>query len=115
MLWSFILAAIGVFGLYLAGRGDHRGWMVGIGAQFLWATYAIVTNQWGFLVSCFAYGWVYTMPLVRRWREKRDWVRNYESQLVATVVTEDGAVAHVTGYSRFDTWLITTARRFRGR
>jgi hypothetical protein len=57
--WSYLLTAVGVFGLYLAGRKDRRGWMVGIGAQVLWVAYAVSTHQWGFLVSAGAYGWVY--------------------------------------------------------
>ena len=58
--WSYLLTAVGVFGLFLAGRRDRRGWMVGIGAQALWATYAVSSRQWGFLVSAAAYGWVYS-------------------------------------------------------
>ena len=57
--WSYLLTAVGVFGLYLAGRKDRRGWMVGIGAQVLWIAYATATHQWGFYVSALAYGWVY--------------------------------------------------------
>lgn len=83
MIWSFALAGIGVFGLFLAGKGNHYGWMVGIGAQVLWAIYAVTTQQWGFLLSCFAYGWVYAMPLYRRWRKQRDWESAYEALVPA--------------------------------
>lgn len=58
--WSYLLTAVGVFGLYLAGRKDRRGWMVGIGAQVLWIAYATATHQWGFYFSALAYGFVYT-------------------------------------------------------
>lgn len=57
--WSFVLAAIGIFGLYLAGSNNKWGWAVGIFAQFLWAWYAIHTKQYGFLISCVGYGSVY--------------------------------------------------------
>jgi hypothetical protein len=57
--WSYLLTAVGVFGLWLAGRKDRRGWMVGIGAQVLWIAYATATHQWGFYVSALAYGFVY--------------------------------------------------------
>lgn len=57
--WSYLLTAVGVFGLWLAGRHDRRGWIVGIGAQSLWIAYATATHQWGFYVSALAYGWVY--------------------------------------------------------
>lgn len=65
--WSYLLTAVGVFGLYLAGRKDRRGWMVGIGAQVLWIAYAVSTRQWGFLISAAAYGWVY-IKNARAWK-----------------------------------------------
>ena len=51
--------AVGVFGLYLAGKKNLYGWAIGIFAQLLWIAYAIATSQYGFLVSAIAYGWVY--------------------------------------------------------
>ena len=70
--WSWILTAVGVTGLYLAGRGLWWSWLIGLGAQVLWLCYAIVTRQYGFIVSAFAYGWVYARN-ARRWAgERRD-------------------------------------------
>ena len=66
--WSYLLTAVGVFGLWLAGRKDRRGWMVGVFAQILWILYATATNQYGFYVSAFAYGWVY-LKNARAWRD----------------------------------------------
>jgi hypothetical protein len=57
--WSWLLTLVGVFGLWLAGRKDRRGWIVGLCAQVLWIAYATATHQWGFYVSAFAYGAVY--------------------------------------------------------
>lgn len=68
-LWSWALMAVGVTGLYLAGRRSIWGWVVGLGAQVLWLAYSVTTRQWGFLVSCFAYGAVYVVNLLR-WRER---------------------------------------------
>lgn len=68
--WSWLLTAVGVFGLWLAGREDKRGWLVGICAQALWIAYATATHQWGFYVSSLAYGWVYTRNWLR-WRSKQ--------------------------------------------
>lgn len=67
--WSYVLTAVGIVGLYLAGRKSPWGWAVGIGAQALWLAYAIATQQWGFLVSCFAYGAVYVRNF-RAWRHE---------------------------------------------
>lgn len=59
MIWSFILAAIGILGLVLAGKKMKIGWAIGLGAQVLWIIFALVTHQWGFIISAFAYGFVY--------------------------------------------------------
>ena len=66
--WSWLLTAVGVFGLYLAGKRDRRGWIVGIGAQSLWIAYATATKQWGFYVSALAYGWV-NIKNARAWKD----------------------------------------------
>jgi hypothetical protein len=65
--WSVLLAAVGVFGLWLAGRKNM--WGVGASAQILWVVYALVSKQYGFLLSAFAYGWVYLMNLIK-WRSE---------------------------------------------
>lgn len=59
MIWSLALAAVGVLGLYLSGKKNYWGWGIGLGAQVLWIAYAIVTQQWGFIISALAYAWVY--------------------------------------------------------
>jgi len=65
--WSWALTIIGVFGLWLAGRKDWRGWLVGLCAQLLWIAYASASHQWGFYVSALAYGAVYGRNLLA-WR-----------------------------------------------
>ena len=59
MLWSYALAAVGILGIWLAGRKSLWGWAVGLGAQALWIVFALVTEQYGFIVSAVAYGAVY--------------------------------------------------------
>jgi hypothetical protein len=65
--WSYVLTAVGILGLYLAGRKLWWAWLIGLGAQSLWVAYAVVTKQWGFIVSALAYGWVYARNALR-WR-----------------------------------------------
>lgn len=71
MLWSWILTAGGVFGLWLAGRRNVWGWAVGLAMQMLWVAYAVATVQWGFIVSALAYGTVYARNWIR-WRREAD-------------------------------------------
>lgn len=79
--WSYLLTAVGVLGLYLAGKKDRRGWVVGMGAQLLWFAYAISTRQWGFIGSCVAYGSVYTRNFLA-WR--REALREDDASLCST-------------------------------
>ena len=58
-LWSYLLAAVGIVGIYIAGKKNYWGWFIGLMAQVLWIAYAIATQQWGFIASALAYGWLY--------------------------------------------------------
>jgi hypothetical protein len=63
--WSWLLTSIGVTGLYLAGKRSLWGWVIGFSVQFLWLGYALVSRQWGFIVSSIAYGAVNLRNLIR--------------------------------------------------
>jgi hypothetical protein len=49
-LWSWALTAIGFVVMWISGK-DRRGWLLGIGWEVLWAVFAVVTHQWGFLLG----------------------------------------------------------------
>ena len=68
--WSWLLMLIGVTGIYVAGRKNKAGWAIGLGAQLLWIAYALVTKQYGFIVSAFVYGYFYGNNFVKWWREE---------------------------------------------
>jgi hypothetical protein len=83
--WSFGLAGIGVFGLFLTTRPEPVRWWgygVGLAIQFLWVAYALATGQAGFLLSALAYGAVNLIGL-RRGRATR-----------TDAATEDAIAAH---------------------
>ena len=65
--WSWLLAAGGIFGLWLAGRKNMWGWAVGLLMQVLWIVYAVVTAQYGFIAAAVAYGFIYGVNFYR-WR-----------------------------------------------
>lgn len=56
---SWILAVIGVSGIYFVGRKDIWGWYVLLFNEFLWVAYAVTTKQYGFIFSALAYAAVY--------------------------------------------------------
>ena len=67
MIWSITLSVIGILGIYLAGRKSKWGWAIGLAAQVLWFVFAIVTEQYGFILSAVAYGAVYAKNWIS-WR-----------------------------------------------
>lgn len=67
-LWSYVLAAVGLTGLYLTGNMKSVGFLVGVAAQGLWIGYAIHTQQWGFIPMSLVYGAMY-------WRNYHKWER----------------------------------------
>lgn len=73
LIWSIVLAAVGIYGLYLAGSKKLYGWIISFSAQVLWFIFAILTHQYGFILSAVAYGWVYGRNYIR-------WKRSTEDQ-----------------------------------
>ncbi|QWS68208.1 PnuC-like nicotinamide riboside transporter [Gordonia phage VanLee] len=65
MWWSWLLASIGVFGLYLTTRKLWQGFVIGVGVQVLWIAYALATDQLGFIFSALAYGSVNALGFYR--------------------------------------------------
>jgi hypothetical protein len=57
--WSWILAVIGVIGIYFVGRKHRWAWLWLIFNECLWVGYAITTKQYGFIASAIAYAAVY--------------------------------------------------------
>ena len=57
--WSWVLAVIGVAGIYFVGKKTLWGWLVLLFNETLWIAYAVVTKQYGFIISALAYAVVY--------------------------------------------------------
>lgn len=70
-LWSWILSVVGITGFVLAGRKVWWSWYVNLGCQILWFTYAIVTQQYGFIFAALAYSVVFTQNAVKWTKEHR--------------------------------------------
>ena len=77
MYWSYILAVIGVTGIFFVGRKTIWGWHILLLNETLWITYAVITKQYGFIFSALAYGIVYVKSyMLWRKEEKANKVRN---------------------------------------
>jgi len=55
----WVLALIGVSGIYFVGKKTLWGWFVLLFNECLWVAYALTTNQYGFIFAAIAYGAVY--------------------------------------------------------
>jgi hypothetical protein len=49
--WSVALSGLSVMHTIMLGNKWKIGWLVAVFAQVLWSVYAVVTRQWGFLLS----------------------------------------------------------------
>jgi hypothetical protein len=47
-MWSWVLAVIGVTGIFLVGRKTIWGWLVLCVNECLWIAYGLITKQYGF-------------------------------------------------------------------
>lgn len=68
MMWSWVLATIGVLGIYFVGRKTVWGWLVLLANEVIWIVYAVSTKQYGFIVSAIAYAIVYIRSFIH-WRQ----------------------------------------------
>lgn len=81
MYWDYILSISGVVGFILAGKKIWWAWYVNIASQFIWLAYAIVTDQYGFLIGTVIYFIVFI-------KNAYDWTREHHVQVLL-----DNAVA----------------------
>ena len=68
-MWSWILAIIGVTGIYFVWKKTIWGWVVLGVNEVLWIIYAVTTKQYGFIVAAIAYGVVYVKSFIQWQRE----------------------------------------------
>ena len=66
--WSWLLAVIGVTGIYIVGRKTIWGWLILCVNECLWIFYALATKQYGFIFMATAYALVY-IKSYRQWRK----------------------------------------------
>lgn len=57
--WSWLLMFVGVTGLYFSGKQKWWGWLIGLFSEILWIIYAIVTEQYGFIIFALVYAIVF--------------------------------------------------------
>jgi hypothetical protein len=81
MLWSWILAVIGVAGIYFVGKKTIWGWLVLLFNETLWIAYAVLTQQYGFIFSAIAYAIVYIKSYIHWTNDKKVMIKNLEDTI----------------------------------
>ena len=69
MMWSWVLAAIGVAGIFLVVRKTIWGWLILCVNEVLWIAYALATKQYGFIAMAIAYAIVYIKSYIS-WKKE---------------------------------------------
>lgn len=69
--WSYILAAIGVTGIFFVGKKTLWGWLVLCVNEVIWIMYALATKQYGFIIMALAYVSVY-IKSYRGWKSEAE-------------------------------------------
>lgn len=101
--WSIALTSIGLLGLALVFARPHSilGPLIGAGVQLLWITYAITTEQWGFIASALAYGTVNTYGILTRRKdaaERREAIAAQPRYTCGCIVGGPASCAYATGH-----------------
>jgi len=106
-IWSWVLSIVGLAGFFLAGKKVWWAWYVNIANQVLWTAYALIAEQWGFLVGTVFYFVVFT-------RNAYLWTKEHKSRpdvdiRIETVSTPVQVTGKAYGYhvyfrERFGQW-----------
>ena len=68
-MWSYVLAAVGVTGIFFVGRKTIWGWLILLTNECIWIAYALATKQYGFILMATAYSAVYIKSFIG-WRKE---------------------------------------------
>lgn len=84
---TWILTIVGLTGFFLAGRKIWWAWYVNIANQLIWFAYAVITQQWAFLIGVAVYTVVFTQNAIK-WTRDRHKTDNWEHGESIGEVTE---------------------------
>lgn len=82
-----VLSIWGALGMYVAGKGQWKGWAMGLAAQPIWLAFAIAVDSWPLAFSPLLYGSVYARNL---WRWKTGRVPAEKARVLLAAKVVDG-------------------------
>jgi hypothetical protein len=68
-MWSWVLATIGLSGLFLIGSYKRYGWIVLMCNEAIWVAYALRVKEYGFILMAGTYAGIYVRNY-RMWGSK---------------------------------------------
>jgi hypothetical protein len=75
--WTWALTGLQVLALWVAGRGQAWGWMVGSAVQPGWIAYALLTDQLGFVIRLRDLDRRAALGLpAGQWSDRQSWCRS---------------------------------------
>lgn len=74
----WILSALTIYTMYLAGEQKTYTWLVGLINQFLWSVWIIVSSSWGLIPMNIAL-WIIYIENHFKWNNGKTKNRNFES------------------------------------
>lgn len=75
--WSYLLAAIGVTGIFFVGKKTLWGWLVLCVNEIIWIIYALATKQYGFIIMALAYTAVY-IKSYKGWKSEAEKMKTHQ-------------------------------------
>lgn len=78
-----VLSIWGALGMYIAGKGQWKGWAMGLAAQPIWLAFAFAVDSWPLAFSPLLYGTVYARNL---WRWKTGKLKPKGRPLIAAKI-----------------------------
>lgn len=87
-MFDWILAVVGVTGMFFVGRKTIWGWLILCVNECLWIIYAINTKEYGFIAMAVAYAAVYIKSYIHWKRE------DAETKTVYNDIYTDGDIDH---------------------
>ena len=67
-MFDWVLAVVGVTGIFFVGRKTIWGWLILCVNECLWIAYGLTTGEYGFIAMAIAYAAVYIKSFLH-WRK----------------------------------------------
>jgi hypothetical protein len=87
---DWVVTIVGLTGFFLAGRKIWWAWYVNLGCQALWVAYAIVSQQYAFIIAAMAYSIIFVKNAIAWTKEHRakKYLREWEPTALYPVLPE---------------------------